>query len=84
MEKNQIIFVKKNDEYINGYQIRQFKEVREDKIVCYTNNNPDKELFYDFYQDFPDNDKGPFESFWKNSKKEIVEGDFICSKNTYA
>lgn len=40
----EFIAVKSNDKYINGYQIKKFKEISNDKIVCW-NSSETKEVY---------------------------------------
>lgn len=76
------IAVRSNLEYDGFYSIKKFKEILNDKIVCF-NSDETKELLFDYYQELPDGDRHPFMDCWKNPKGEIVTWETIESTNTF-
>jgi hypothetical protein len=82
IEVGKFIAVKSNQEYVNVYNIKKFKEMSNDKIVCW-NSSETKELFFDYFQELPDGDRHPFMDCWKDSKGKIVTWNEIEDGNTF-
>jgi hypothetical protein len=78
MKKNEYIFVKANNQYINGYQVAKLKSFKRGQIFA----NRGSLKRYDFWQEM-DGDNHPKFEAWKDSKGNIVTWDFMESKNTY-
>ena len=83
-KKGEYIAVKKlSNDSINMYSIKEFKEFRDNKIVCILKSG--KESFYDFYQILNKDGHHPSTTFWFNSSRNrvlwaVIEKIFLNSK----
>lgn len=75
------IAIKRNDEYINAYSIKEFKEFKKDKIICLDKIGK-KELIFDYYQHIYGNNQ-PFLNLWKDSKSNVIDYKVIESNNCF-
>ena len=76
------IAVKSNEEYIDLYNMRLFEKIDGGKIICW-NNSETKLLEYDFYQEFPSDNRHPFTDCWKNAKGEVVTWEYMENSNVF-
>jgi len=82
VKSGEYIAVKNNDEYIDFYNMRIFNEINGDKIICW-NRTETKLLEYDFYQEFPPDNRHPFSDCWKTAKGESVTWKDMENSNVF-
>ena len=78
MKKNEYIFVKADNQYINGYQVAKFRSFKRGTVFA----NRGSLRKFDYWQEMDGNNHPRFDA-WKDSKGNIVTWDLMESTNTY-
>lgn len=79
-EKGDYIAVRGNNFSLSSYTVKEFKEFKDDKIICLLRSG--KEESYDFFQ-IINGDRHPSTTFWMNSCQNLVPWLVIEKLNTF-